>query len=216
MELEPLKRDEFDIHLKNNTLRLVFIGMSNSGKSYRAKLFEKDLGFFRYDVDAHIAKKLGLKDVDEVASWMGGLGSDSYKEKEKKYMQLENECTLAPGLDTGNRNLVFDTTGSVIYLDEKVIEFLRNDTLIVNFDVGEDSLQEMLEKYVEHPKPVFWDGLLDKKENESELDALKRCYPTLLKSRLKKYRELAHINIPVKEVYDKPANEILSIIRNYL
>ncbi len=211
-----LTKQEFDTHVKNKNLRIAFIGMSNAGKSYRSKVLKGELGFMWYEVDQEISNKLGFKDVTEVAEWMGEPGDTDYADREVEYMQKKAECTYLRDLDTDGKNLVFDTTGSVIYLSDEIKDWLREQCLVINLDAGEDAIPKMLERYLEHPKPVSWDGFLTREGGESEGEALERCYPLLLCDRLKKYRKFANINIPATEVYNKTASETLDIIKSYL
>ncbi len=216
MKSELLTPDELDKHVTNKDFRLAFVGMSNAGKSYRSKVLRDELDFMWYEVDQEISNKLGLEDVTAVASWMGTPGDDGYQEREDLYAKKEGECTYLQNLDTGGKNLVFDTTGSVIYLDSHIKNWLLGQCLVVNLDTGEDAIPQMLRRYLKHPKPVSWDGFLQKKDGETENETLERCYPDLLRDRLKKYREFANITVPAKEVYDKTAEETIDVIKNYL
>ncbi len=213
---ELLTKQEFDTHINNKTLRIAFIGMSNAGKSYRSRVLSTDLGFMWYEVDQEISNKLGLKDVTEVAAWMGKPGDKDYDSRESEYAQKEAECTHLRQLDTNGKNLVFDTTGSVIYLSDDVKDWLQGQCLVVNLDAGEDAIPKMLSRFLEHPKPLSWDSFLTKEDGESESESLERCYPLLLRDRLKKYRKFANINIPAEEVYNKTAEETLEVIKSYL
>jgi shikimate kinase len=216
MEAAQLTQSEFDAHLKNKTLRLGFIGMSNAGKSYRARILQKESGFMSYHVDDQIQTSLGFTTVEELAHWLGYPGSPTYKAREADYLVREARYTKVDFLDTQGKNLVFDTTGSVIYLDSAIQDWLKGNCLLVHFDAGEDALGAMIEKFFDHPKPVIWGSAYQPAAGESERDTLKRCYPKLLSDRLAKYRALAHLNIPAKEVRDKSGQETLAIIRSYL
>jgi shikimate kinase len=212
MDLEQLKREEFDAHCAKGTLRLAFIGMSNAGKSYRSKILKKEKDFLWYHVDEEIQKALGLVDMKEISKWLGYPTAPTYPEREEKYLELENHFTAQAGMQTHGQNLVFDTTGSVAHLREETLKVLRENCLMVHLDVGEDSLLHMIEKFFKEPKPVAWCGYFSQQEGESEEAALRRCYPTLLSERLRHYRELAHLTIPASEVYNKTGEETLSII----
>jgi predicted GTPase len=60
METELLKKEEFEQHLKNKTLRLSFVGMSNAGKSYRSRILSEQAGFLWYQVVAWISIRRAL------------------------------------------------------------------------------------------------------------------------------------------------------------
>ncbi len=216
MELENLTRAEFEKHLQDKTLRIAFLGMSNSGKSYRAKILTKELDFFWYQVDEEIQKELGFKDMEEISNWLGFPDSQNYSAKEKKYLELENKYTIVDDQKVGNKNLVFDATGSVIYLNNQVKKWLREECLLINIDVGENAVEQMMEKFFLEPKPLIWNNIFNPQPNESRAETLKRCYPELLKSRLNNYRKMAHINIPAEEIWDLSGEETLNLIKKYL
>ena len=206
---------EFDAHVMNGTCRISFIGMSNGGKSYRSRVLRDELGFLWHNVDEQIYKALGLKDIAEIATWMGYPFSSNYGEREQTYVALENRFTKKDASMQTGKNLVFDTTGSVSQLKQDTLDALREHTLIVHLDVGEDSLPKMIERFFKEPKPVAWGDYFTMRPCESEEDALRRCYPGLLKTRLARYRALAHVNVPASEMYDRSGKVTLDIIRGH-
>lgn len=216
MEPQLLTKTEFDAHVANKTLRLSFVGMSNCGKSYRSKVLERECGFLWYQVDDDIAKTLGMKDVDEVGAWMGFPTRPGYLDREQKYIALENTFTSQAAMSSHGKNLVFDTTGSVIHLDPAVLATLHEHTLVVHLDVGEESLDALITKFFEKPKPVAWSGYFTQVPGETEEEAIRRSYPALLAERLKRYRALAHVEIPAHEMRGKSGSETLALIRNKL
>lgn len=216
MNPEHLRQDEFSAHIKNGTLRLAFVGMSNAGKSYRSKILKNEGDFFWYQVDAEIQKKLGFTEMEEISSWLGYPNTPTYKERESQYLNAESRCTKVDFLDTEGKNLVFDTTGSVIYLADETLDWLKHDCLIVNLDVGEGAIDTMLGKFITDPKPVIWKDFFETIPGESEKETILRCYPKLLTDRLARYRTLAHITIPAEKLYDTNAEETLSIIQAHL
>ena len=216
MQSQQLTPSEFDAHLAQGTLRLSFVGMSNAGKSYRSKVLARERDFLWYQVDEEIQKALGFATMAEISSWIGYPVSGGYKEREAKYLELENTSTLEASMKTGGKNFVFDTTGSVVHLEQETLNVLKENCLVVHLDIGEDSLHKMVEKFFIEPKPVAWGDYFFMQEGESEDLALRRCYPALLRARLKKYRTLAHLNIPAKSVRDTSAEETLEIIRSHL
>jgi len=203
-------------HIGLGTLRIAFIGMSNCGKSYKSRILQNEADFFWYEVDREIQKKLGFETMDEIASWLWEPCDEGFTEREKTYLEKEEECTYLKDLNTGEKNLVFDTTGSVIYLSDTTKQWLKNDCLIINIDIGEDAIPMMLERYLQEPKPVSWNGMLDVRDNETPEESLKRCYPLLLKDRLKKYKAFSHITIPATELRDLNALQTLALITSYL
>ncbi len=215
MELAPLTQSEFDAHIANKSLRLAFVGMSNVGKSYRSKILRDESGFDWYQVDKEIIKSLGFSDMEEIADWLGLPHADTYQEREHIYLDAEAKHTKVDFLDT-DRDLVFDTTGSVIYLENSTLDWLKENCLIVNLDASEQSMVSMIKIYLEKPKPVVWNGLYQQRSGETEKETLERCYPALISDRLKKYRAMAHVNIKAEDVYDKSGDEMIHTIRSHV
>ena len=216
MDTEQLKPHELDAHVQNGTFRLAFVGMSNAGKSYRSRVLQNELDFFWYEVDAHIQGALNLENMDDISSWLGYPTLDTYKERAQIYLDAEEKCTHLKDLDTQGKNLVFDTTGSVIYLSDVAKQWLREECLVVNIDVGKDAVEERTRRYFEEPKPVVWGDTFTRNEGESDDDALHRCYPQMLYYRLEAYEKLGHLTIPLEELYDATAEETLEIIKKHL
>lgn len=216
MTNDLLTRTEFDAHVNAKTLRLSFVGMSNSGKSYRARILERECDFFWYQVDEDIQKELGINGQEAMSTWLGYPSSSTYREREKKYLDLEGSFTSQAAMSSHGKNLVFDTTGSVAHLSSMAHTALREHTLVVHLDVGEDSIDEMLIRFFKDPKPVAWSGYFTQNENENVEDAVRRSYPMLLRERLKKYRALAHVNIDARTLYDTSGSDTLQIIREKL
>lgn len=216
MESENLTQAEYEAHIKNKTFRLAFIGMSNVGKSYRSQVLRDECGFMWYDVDKEIQKTLGFKTMEEASRWLGYPSKKGYQERENAFLTAEDKHTKVDFLNTNGKNLVFDTTGSVIYLPKSSLAWLKENCLIVNLEIAESAIDSMIKKFFEKPKSVTWKGFFKQKKGETEEEALKRCYPALLADRLKKYKALAHINIPAKKLHDKSGRQTLNVIKTYL
>ena len=73
----------------------------------------------------------------------------------------------------------------------------------------------MIERYLTDPKPVLWRGAFLPKKNESALQTVRRCYPTLIESRRQSYQTLAHCPIPVAELRETSlgAEDFLAKVR---
>lgn len=104
----------------------------------------------------------------------------------------------------------------MIHLDEATTYWLKDNCLLVHIDAGEDSIGTMMRKFLEMPKPLVWNGFYTPKKGEMQKETLARCYSALLSDRLKKYREMAHVNISIDELYDKSGKDTSDIIRSYL
>lgn len=216
MEPTLLTPEEFDTHIANGTLRLSFIGMSNCGKSYRSRVLQNENGFLWYQVDDDIQKILGLDGQEAMSTWLGSPLSTTFAEREQKYLELENRFTEGAAMSSNGKNLVFDTTGSVVHLSPQTHIKLSENTLVVHLDVGKDSIEEILQRFFKDPKPVAWSGFFTQKLDESEEDAIRRSYPALLSERLKRYHTLAHVNINASDVLDASGDEVLALIRGKL
>lgn len=207
---------EFDEHVARRTLRISLVGMSNAGKSRRAHTLAEDCGFSWYQVDQDIARACQLENVGAVGAWMGYPSAPGYREREQRYLTLEAWFTDRAAMSSEGRNLVFDTTGSVVHLPASTLETLREHTLVVHLDVGEEALADLLARFFKDPKPVCWGAWWNKQEEESDTAAIQRSYPALLSARLARYRALAHVAIPARELWDAQGGAILAHIREAL
>lgn len=190
-----LTRSEFDQQFNDNTLRIAFIGMSNIGKSYRAEELRDAKAFHVFSVDEAISQLMGKSWPDEMAEWMGYPFEDKFPENQKIYLDQEHELTRNPETPSSS-NFILDTTGSVVHLDSTIHDYLKENYLVVQLDASESMLDEMIEEFFKVPKTIVWKNHFQKKENEIDITALRRCYPDLLRYRINKYRQLADLIIP--------------------
>src|SRR5437868_5591313 len=122
-------------------MKISLIGMSGSGKTYWSKKMEKK-GFIRFCCDDLIENKLheelkslgykgGIKDL---AKWMGQPYEKKYRITSKKYVSIEKQV-MKEVLNTVekqfDKNLIIDTTGSVIYTGNRILERLKNLTKVI-------------------------------------------------------------------------------------
>ena len=181
--------------------------MSGSGKSYWSEKLARH-GFRRFCLDALITQKLSdkLRREDQslltLGEWMGFPFQDGYQEREELYLSFEKQL-MAEILDwidenacaDSEENVVLDTTGSVIYTGENLLERLKSLTTIVYFTVPAVIREAMLRQYLSNPRPVLWRGIFNIEPGETVEEALFRSYNALLDSREIVYRELAGIEI---------------------
>ncbi|KAK4529745.1 hypothetical protein CCYA_CCYA02G0602 [Cyanidiococcus yangmingshanensis] len=198
-----LARRKFDENLTNNELALAFVGMSNSGKSFRSKKLAEELGFALISVDEEIEKALAEElgtlygaGTDALASWMGFPYHETFREREQRYLQIEEHVTYN-ARPTNKKNFALDTTGSVVYLSAECQRKIRSEYLVVYLEIAESSLEEMIETFFACPKPVVWGerfaASLDPISGEEKL---RRCYPDLLHWRAQRYREISDVTVP--------------------
>ena len=173
-------------------LRLAFVGMSNIGKSFRSTQLSETRGLTRYSVDDEIAHTLGLHTEAEMATWLGQPYSDDFASKQEHYLSVEQELTQKCPMQG---NTIIDTTGSVVYLSDAALTWLKQNFVVVHFCVQSEMLQEMTDTYFASPKPVVWGRSFQQQDGENDTAALRRCYPELLQYRIKKYTELADVEI---------------------
>lgn len=186
------------------------IGMSGSGKSYWSKQLEK-VGFKRICCDDLIEeklseelKKLGYSGIADVSKWMGQPYEPQFKKTSSQYLAYENLVMeeIYSFLEE-NKKIVVDTTGSVIYTNAKTLENLKKLTKIIYLKVPESVEKEMFNLYITDPKPVVWGNSFNKKSAETNLNALKRCYPDLLSYRSKQYEKLAKVTMDYHKLRNK-------------
>ena len=215
---------EFDELLKNNALRISLIGMSNVGKTRRAKSLVADpsLNFLWLNGDDLVEAKLqpylegkGFKGVNGVAAWMGQPYEQRYPETQRLFLKFEEEAMAEIDYSVP-KNLIIDTTGSVIYLSQKALQQLKQKTLIVYLEATEDIRKLLFERYMPNPKPVVWGSSFNQEKGESDLDALKRCYPQLLEYRAARYKQLADITLPHYVLRDTSGTQFLDEARKRL
>ena len=170
------------------------MGMSNVGKSFRAREMAKFDKFFQVSVDDLIAEGMQLKNMSALANWMGYPYEENFEEHVKEYLQHEKKFTTNIDLSL-NKNIVLDTTGSVVYLPSEAQEFVKNNFLVINLELPAAMKDKMIDHFFAHPKPVVWGESFDLQEGEDKKEALRRCYPDLLAWREEKYREMADVSV---------------------
>ena len=212
---------KFDELLSSSRLRLSLIGMSNVGKTRRAKSLVADssLNFLWLNGDDLVEAKLkpflegkGFKGVDGVAAWMGQPYDARYLETQQLFLKFEGEAMMEIDF-SAVRNMVIDTTGSVIYLKRRVLQRLLENTIMVYLEATDDVKKVLFERYISNPKPVIWGSSFNKHAGETDLDALKRCYPQLLEFRAARYAEFADITIPYDVLRDATGKQFLEEVR---
>lgn len=186
---------------------IALIGMSGTGKSHWSiKLSE--FGFKRFCCDDLITHKLAseLKRSDgtsvDLGTWMGFPFDPGYEEREARYLACEIEV-VTEVLDwiernagrENSRDIVIDTTGSVIYTGETLLDRLRTLTRLVHFVTPVEVRDALLRKYVAKPRPVLWRGIFARKEGESVEESLRRSYYDLLNVREELYGALADVKV---------------------
>jgi shikimate kinase len=187
-------------------MHLSLVGMSGSGKSFWSEKLSR-AGFRRICCDdliaARLVSELGSEggSIAAVGRWMGFPFERHYRKREASYLACEKEV-MAQILGELSRNpknmgedIVVDTTGSVIYTGEEALLKLCECTTVVHLATPFEIQQAMLHTYLKSPRPVLWRNVFSKRPEETNEQAMARCYPQLLASREQQYKKLAHVTI---------------------
>ena len=147
-------------------------------------------------------KEGGFQGINGVAAWMGWPDSPEYAERELQYLAEEiaslDEVLTSLEKDP-QRELVLDTTGSVIYTGNNLLFRLRKLMTVVYLAASNEEHELLIQRYLKDPKPVLWRGAFQPRNGEDPHDTVARCYPVLLAARRQGYQALAHCTIPVAE-----------------
>jgi shikimate kinase len=190
-------------------LRLALIGMSGAGKSHWSKNLAA-LGCPTVCCDDQIEARLapvlqsgGYTGTNGVAAWMGWPDSATYPERESQYLTEEiavlDEVLSALEKDP-KRELVLDTTGSVIATGNHTLHRLRRQMTVVYLASSADEVQLLIQRYLQEPKPVLWQGVFRAQPGETPQQTVVRCYPLLIAARRQSYEALAHLTLPTLQL----------------
>jgi shikimate kinase len=191
-------------------IRIALVGMSGTGKTFWAKRLAAS-GHQSISCDDRIEERLrphlaadGHTGTSGVAAWMGWPDSSTYAQRESDYLAAEIAALdeLLTELERNpSRELVLDTTGSVIYTGNNVLMRLRRQMTIVYLAASAEEQQLLIKRYLTDPKPVLWRGAFQPKNGESPHETVARCYPTLVAARRQSYEALAHCTLPVADLH---------------
>jgi len=190
-------------------VRLALIGMSGSGKSYWTKRIAA-AGYPAISCDTEIEDRLKShlqagrhSGVNGVAAWMGWPDRPTYAEREAAYL-AEEIGALDEVLNDLEKNLdhelILDTTGSVIYAGNHLLDRLRKQMLVVHLATTAREQRLLIRRYLEDPKPVLWRGAFRPRKGETPHDTVARCYPALIAARRQSYETLAHCSLSVSDL----------------
>jgi shikimate kinase len=196
-------------------LRIALIGMSGAGKTFWTRQLA-ETGVTAISCDDRIEEKLATRleagrfaGINGVAAWMGWPDSANYAEKEAQYL-AEEIATLDEILSQlerdAERPLVLDTTGSVIYTGNPLLDRLRKLMTVVYLAASDKEQQLLIERYLNDPKPVLWRGAFVAQPGEKPHETVARCYPRLLEARRHSYMALAHVTLRMAELRELPHN----------
>jgi shikimate kinase len=197
--------------LSDKPLRLALIGMSGAGKSHWSKNLAA-LGCPTVCCDdqiearlAPLLKKGGYSGINGVAAWMGWPDSPTYAERESQYLAEEiavlDEVLTDLERDS-KRDLILDTSGSVIATGNHTLHRLRRQMTVVYLAVASGEVEILIQRYLDEPKPVLWQGAFRPRPGETPQKTVVRCYPLLVAARRQSYEALAHITLPTMQLHE--------------
>lgn len=198
-----ISKQQFSEWLDNPEKRnnLAFLGMSGCGKTYWSKHLASEFNFNHVEFDELIGKSKsiagliknipGKNEAEKMGNYFGKPWEKGFQSREDLYLSIESEC-MSKKFPKG---AILDLTGSAIYHRKQMEEIAKN-SLVIYFEPNLKAQKEMLCIYLSRPKPVCWNGMFKKKNQESNENALERCYPLLLSHRAKIYGKYADINLP--------------------
>ena len=110
---------------------------------------------------------------------------------------------------------MIDTTGSLIYLQKKLINRLLALTRMVYLKLPEEKHEKLFENFINDPKPLIWKGKFNPLKGENPQNALKRCYKNLLSFRNERYSFLANyvLDYSFHHSPEREVDEILEQIK---
>jgi shikimate kinase len=197
-----LSRQEAADRYKAGNLKIALLGMSNIGKSHFAKRLHKKFGFSCTEVDAVIQSHLGKDNMNDHAAWLGQPYSQGYAERESEAIDLETRATSAAiDLCLANGNAVLDAPGSVIYVDEPVIERLKSNFWLIYLEASHRDIRRLKQLYYTSPKPLIWNDSYNASLAKTPDAAVMASYEGLLAKRADRYSKLANITLPAQQLF---------------
>jgi hypothetical protein len=189
--------------------RVALVGMSGAGKTFWTKCLAES-GHPSFSCDDGIEHRLhsrlsagGHAGINGVAAWMGWPDSPTYLEHEAEYLAQEiavlDEVLSRLERDPA-RELILDTTGSIIYAGTNLLWRLRRQMTVVYLAASDEEQHLLIERYLDDPKPVLWRGAFQSRLGETAQQTVARCYPILIAARRRSYEALAHCTIPVADL----------------
>ena len=150
---------------------------------------------------------------------MGQPFSEGYIEAEKLYLELEEAvvehiCDELEQATEKNVPVVVDTTGSLIYLQKRLLNRLRALTKIFHLRLPEEKHEQLFENFINDPKPIIWEGKFRPRKGETIQNTLRRCYKELLSYRNERYSLIADyvLDYSFHHSPDREVNELLDMM----
>ena len=211
-------------------MRIALIGMSGSGKSFWSQVLSRE-GFKTFGCDDEIGRrlvdagKISDPSIDSLGRWMGFPFTAGFAQREAHYLSLETTVLDEMLSELENRPasnaslpLVIDTTGSVIYTGDSIMQRLRRQTVVVYLSLPPDKREALRQAYIVNPRPVVWQQHFLRKAGEGDQAALRRCYYNLIEDRDTRYRQYSHLEIEWQPTASHPPSidTLLTPVKSFM
>ena len=136
-----------------------------------------------------------------MGTWVGFPYERHYTKHESTYLTYEIKVLieileyLESHKNTLGENIVVDTTGSVIYTGEEILQKLCRYTTVIYLLTPPEVQEQLLNAYISNPHPMLWRGAFSREPNETNEEAIARCYPRLFFARKRLYERYADVTI---------------------
>ena len=187
-------------------MNLVFLGMSGAGKSTWSSRLEQ-FGYSKICCDSLIADRLRdvyqiemIQTIDNLSDWLGMPDDPAFYERERLFQQCENEVLFAvidavAADQNPESRYVIDMGGSSIYCGEELFARSRAVARIVYLKITPQVHAQMLEAYLQNPRPLMWHGMYDPRPDESREAAFRRSYSNLIRYRESQYERFSDVQL---------------------
>ena len=131
--------------------------------------------------------------------WRGLPYEERYRNNESVQIQNEQEvmesvCNELSKYRT--ENVVVDTSGSLVYIDESVLRRLCDLTRCAYIVADKEQEAELYNDEVIFRRPLVWGRAYIPEKGESPEQAMRRCFPKLIAWRAHEYSRWATLSIP--------------------
>ena len=185
-------------------MRIGLIGMSGVGKTYWARQLA-NMGFRLISCDdliaTHLAAELGRPiSFRELNSWLGLPYEPGFKAREAQFLSFEVQTMRSilddlKGDNGPSGDLVIDMSGSAVYGGPELFMELGRFVKIVYLAITPAVQQQMFERYARRPRAVVWQGQFRQEAGQTQLEALKACYPRLIAHRERLYESYCDVKL---------------------
>ncbi len=203
-------------------MKIALIGLPKSGKTYWSKRIA-DAGYERIDCEELIQMDMAMHMKDEAyrddgaPGWVATPDGKGAGEREQHYLKSE-AVAMKQVIDrlkeNSEKHVVVDTAGSLVYLGKDVLEALKQEALLVHLETPSSFVEKMVDYYLEKKAPFVWVEHFSKHPGETDEQAVRRCYPDLLKWRAARYAEIADVVVSHDQHHDAclSAEDFLHVI----